>query len=165
MTDGLLTHDEWIASMAHNTASASLVIHDEEHRLLLLHPTYQEQWQFPGGVVGHGEDPLEAALRETEEEVGQRFSCEPQLLGVDWYRPEGLTPYAQFFFKGPRVVSENFEVTLSVEHDAWEWRSVEAWRPLVGPQQAGLLAYVQAALITGRPFYLHEGGPARAGGE
>jgi len=47
----------------------------ERERLLLLrrgiHPAHG-RWTFPGGYVDLGETPLEAAARETEEEVGMR---------------------------------------------------------------------------------------------
>jgi len=39
------------------------------------------KWTFPGGYVDHGETPLQAAVRETEEEVGMRVRA-GELLGL-----------------------------------------------------------------------------------
>ncbi|HTY54630.1 MAG TPA: NUDIX hydrolase [Candidatus Binataceae bacterium] len=47
----------------------------KEKKLLLLRrgiSPARGKWTFPGGYVDEGETPLQAALRETEEEVGMR---------------------------------------------------------------------------------------------
>ncbi len=57
---------------------------EERGRLLLLrrgiHPEHGK-WTFPGGFVDLGETPVEAALRETQEEVGMRVRI-GDLLGL-----------------------------------------------------------------------------------
>ncbi len=42
----------------------------EGPRLLLLRTTYKPNWALPGGCVEEGESPLQACLREVEEETG-----------------------------------------------------------------------------------------------
>jgi 8-oxo-dGTP pyrophosphatase MutT (NUDIX family) len=42
---------------------------------------HASQWALPGGRLDEGEDPVDAALRETEEEVGVRFD-ESHVLGL-----------------------------------------------------------------------------------
>ncbi|MDG9728374.1 NUDIX hydrolase [Streptomyces sp. DH41] len=153
------TYEEWLASMARSTSAAAAVFHDAEFRVLLLHATYEDSWQLPGGTVEHGQDPWQAAVREVLEETGHQLPVCPQLLGVDWYRPTGLDPYAQFLFRGPRVDRAQFSVTLSHEHDAWDLRTPEDWEPLIGPQQAARLTLACDALRTGHPLYLQDGRP------
>ena len=51
-------------------AAAGLVW--EGPRLLLLRTTYKPTWTLPGGCVEEGESPLQACLREVEEETGLR---------------------------------------------------------------------------------------------
>ncbi|MFJ2738428.1 NUDIX domain-containing protein [Streptomyces sp. NPDC087440] len=152
------THEEWLASMVRTTSAASVVFHDPELRLLLLHATYEDAWQFPGGTVEHGQDPWEAAVREVEEEIAYQLTSPPALLGVDWCRPPDLAPYTQFLFRGPSITPDNLTVALSHEHDAWGLRTVEEWEPLVGPQQTARLALVREALRTGGTLYLQDGG-------
>ena len=61
--------------------AASTLILDDEGRVLLVRrgsEPYRGYWSLPGGHIEHGEDSLEAALRETVEETG----IEPEIHGL-----------------------------------------------------------------------------------
>ncbi len=51
------------------------VVSDGRDRVLLVRHTYGDRsaWELPGGWVGRGEDPREAARREAHEELGVRI--------------------------------------------------------------------------------------------
>ena len=69
--------------------SCGLVILNEHAELLLCHVTGQDHWDLPKGGAHPGESPLNAALRETQEETGLRLSAEGLLeLGRLDYRPK-----------------------------------------------------------------------------
>jgi ADP-ribose pyrophosphatase YjhB (NUDIX family) len=60
-------------------AGVSLVIVDEQDRLLLVRHSYgRPVWALPGGGLGRGEDPEQAARREMREELG----CDPLWIGL-----------------------------------------------------------------------------------
>lgn len=49
----------------------SVMLYDGQGRVLLVRHSYGHGlWGLPGGAVGRGEDPLDAARRELREEVG-----------------------------------------------------------------------------------------------
>jgi 8-oxo-dGTP pyrophosphatase MutT (NUDIX family) len=50
--------------------SAAVVIHDEHMRLLLCLHSDKNIWVTPGGLIEPGEQPADAAVRETWEETG-----------------------------------------------------------------------------------------------
>jgi 8-oxo-dGTP pyrophosphatase MutT (NUDIX family) len=50
--------------------SAAVAIHDERKRLLLCLHRDKNLWVTPGGLVEPGEQPADAAVRETWEETG-----------------------------------------------------------------------------------------------
>jgi 8-oxo-dGTP pyrophosphatase MutT (NUDIX family) len=56
----------------HMTGSALVIARrlPDPPRVLLVHHRASGLWQFPGGHVEDNESPLEAALRETQEETG-----------------------------------------------------------------------------------------------
>jgi 8-oxo-dGTP pyrophosphatase MutT (NUDIX family) len=55
-------------------------------RVVLVHQTYRRGWTFPGGGVGRGETPEEAARREVEEELGLALGpIAPALVVPDSY--------------------------------------------------------------------------------
>ena len=51
------------------TAGALAVIRRND-QLLLIWPIYRRGWGLPGGLLNKGEHPLDAALREVQEETG-----------------------------------------------------------------------------------------------
>lgn len=64
--------------------AAYAVCRDVDRVLLALavEPDGGQTWTLPGGRVEHGEDPIEAVVREVEEESGLHIEVD-RLLGVD----------------------------------------------------------------------------------
>lgn len=62
----------------------------------------QGKWQFPGGLLEHGESPIEGAARELLEETGMTVVSAKQ------------GPYISSIFKGPKGTEAHF-IDLFVE--------------------------------------------------
>ncbi len=50
--------------------SVSVVVRDDEGRILLARHAYQNIWAFPGGAIDPEEHPYDAGVREIKEETG-----------------------------------------------------------------------------------------------
>lgn len=75
--------------LAPRRLSCGILILTEQHELLLCHVTGQDHWDLPKGGMHGGENPLQAALRETREETGLDLSTHPlHELGRFDYRPK-----------------------------------------------------------------------------
>ncbi len=48
----------------------SVIFRNEENKILLVKPSYRDDWIFSGGVVDKDESPIHCALREVKEELG-----------------------------------------------------------------------------------------------
>ena len=70
---------------------AGTVVHRRGKMLVVkrAEPPHLGLWAFPGGKVEEGESPLEAAVRETEEEVGLKVKVEG-IFDVVTYLPDQL---------------------------------------------------------------------------
>ena len=68
--------------------SSSVILQNEEAKVLILETTYKEHWEVPGGGIEENESPLEAAVRETKEELGLELK-NPRLVGVDYRHTQG----------------------------------------------------------------------------
>jgi 8-oxo-dGTP pyrophosphatase MutT (NUDIX family) len=105
---------------------AKLVIVDEHNLYLLLyrnnHPKFGSDPDLPGGTLEGDESPLEAMLREVQEEAGAVIGKEKVkevYMGAD-YSKHG-TCYSLFVAKLP----QRPEVILSWEHSSYAWVSRE----------------------------------------
>jgi 8-oxo-dGTP pyrophosphatase MutT (NUDIX family) len=76
----------FIAGLPRVRAAAGALIRDRAGRVLIVHPTYKEGWDVPGGMIELGESPRDACVREIEEELGMVVEVGP-LLSVDWVPP------------------------------------------------------------------------------
>jgi len=85
------------------------------------------EWNFPGGKIERGEEPIVAVAREAFEEVG---------LAV---QPSQITKVAELYSKAWKknlhyfvaAFPEEFVPTLNHEHDAWGWFPATAFpKPL-----------------------------------
>ena len=65
---------------------AGVLLSDDAGRVLLVEPTYKDDWEIPGGGVEADESPYTAAVRELKEELG--LPVRPgRLLVTDWVPP------------------------------------------------------------------------------
>ena len=125
------------------TLSAGVVvvrrIADHWHYLLLRAYDY---WDFPKGQVEPGEDPLAAAIRETEEET--------TLTGLDfrWGRgfietePYGRNKIARYYLAESPAGEVFLPITEELghpEHDEYRWLDYTSARPLLVPRVQAVL--------------------------
>ncbi len=96
--------------------------------------TMVEAWQMPQGGIDPGEEPLEAAFREMEEEIGTRnaelleeygdwlcYDLPDHLMGKVWhgkYRGQKMKWYLM------RYLGPDSDINLDTDHPefcAWKW--------------------------------------------
>ncbi|MGP6175509.1 NUDIX hydrolase [Corynebacterium sp. A21] len=75
--------------MGNFSVSAATVTLDPEGWVLLIQRQDNGAWDLPGGVVELGEQPTEAAIRETSEETGFLVELGP-LTGVYTHTTRGI---------------------------------------------------------------------------
>ncbi len=133
-------------SKRHLTLSAGVIVcrKEGEKWFFLLLRAYG-YWDFPKGIVESGEDPVAAAIRETEEETTIRD------LVFRWgydYRDTG--PYnnrrkiARYYIAETHTEEIDLPVNPEIgkpEHDAWRWVTYEEARQIVAPRVRGALEW------------------------
>ena len=100
------------------------VIVDSNNKILLLQRSDKtsspHSWDFGGGGVDKSENPIDSAIREAKEETG-----------LDVYDLRPLTTYLDTNSKDEAVIisftarTNNSEVKLSWEHEAFRWLTLE----------------------------------------
>lgn len=125
----LMTH-----SNSHQTIIAGIsIVRNQSGKYLFLKRSDQESygsglWDFPGGAKEFLESPEEGALRECFEESGLKVTINKLL----WYRvSRGVVDmtieFVSFFYL---CDATSDEVTLSAEHDDYQWLTLEEGREL-----------------------------------
>lgn len=76
------------AKQARKRVAAKALITDEAGRILLVNPTYKENWDLPGGMAEANESPIDALKRELHEELSLSVDV-GSLLALEWIGAHG----------------------------------------------------------------------------
>ncbi len=128
---------------AKTTLSAGVVvvrrIAGRWHYLLLRAYDY---WDFPKGQVEPGEDPLAAAIRETEEETTLTQLDFRWGHGFVETEPYGKGKIARYYIAESKEGDVDLPVSAELgkpEHDEYRWLQYDAARPLLVPRVQAIL--------------------------
>jgi len=109
-------------SLPKKRMSAGCLLFDHLNRILLVNPTYKEPWEIPGGIVEEHESPLQACVREIQEELG--ITIHPKrLLCVD-YSPtsDDRSESLSFIFDGGQLTPKQITSITLQENELSEYR-------------------------------------------
>lgn len=98
-------------SLPQKRMGAGCLLFNEQSKLLILKPTYKDNWLLPGGVIEANESPRQACMREVKEETG--INCQPtRLLCIDYVsdRINNLES-VQFVFLGG-IIDRDIQIEL-----------------------------------------------------
>lgn len=112
-------------SFATPRVAAGALFVDDRGRVLLVHPTYKDTWDIPGGYVERGESPAAACQREVKEELG--IDRAPvRLINVDWAPSDREGDKLLFLFDCGALGEDERRIRLDgAELDRWEWVDVD----------------------------------------
>jgi len=143
-------------SFATPRVAAGALFVDDCGRVLLVHPTYKDTWDVPGGYVERGESPADGCRREIAEELG--LNRTPlRLLSVDW-APSGAEGDKLLFLFDCGKPHGHFQIELDgAELDRWKWVDLDELDNYVHERIA---RRIRSTLSTGGAYLEH--GIARA---
>lgn len=140
--------------MATPRVAAGVLYHDDRNRVLVVHPTYKDHWDIPGGYVEPGESPLTAARREVREELGGEFPVGDFLL-VDWAPAPAEGDKLLFLFDGGPMDDQTFRRVVpdgsEVSHVSFETVDSLA-RHMPGRLSTRISSALAVAAGTGTPY-------------
>lgn len=142
----------------HRIAAGALFVNGD--RILLIHKTYGNGWDIPGGYADTGESPAAACRRELKEELGIEREAQ-RLLIVDWAPHVDEGDKILFIFDCGGLGDDEQRIQLaSDELDRWAWVPIGQVPGYVIPRLARRLANAHQAHTAGIPVYLEHGQPA-----
>ena len=149
----------YIASLIRVRIAAGVLFFDQARRVLLVHPTYKDQWEIPGGSVELDESPLAACQREVKEELGIAPPI-GAMLCVDWVPP--APPWdggLMVLFDGGVLASEQIAgIQLRPEElDGYDFIAPDALDNVLVPRLARRVKACLRAREAGTSIYLEDG--------
>lgn len=150
---------DFTATLPRKRMASAVLFRDHDGRILLVEPTYKDDWELPGGTVEADESPYDAAVRELKEELG--LSVTPgRLLVVDWVPPlPNRTEGIMFVFDGGLLAaSRTAEIRLPAQElRGWSWSTLAEARRRLSPLLARRAAAALEAVTDGGTRYLEKG--------
>jgi 8-oxo-dGTP pyrophosphatase MutT (NUDIX family) len=138
--------------MRERSAGIILVIDDGgEWRVLLLRA--YRNWDFPKGVVKLGENPLQAALRETAEETGianVELKWGTDSIETAPYRGGKVARYFLALVRRPEVILRIDPELGRPEHHEYRWVTFAQASALLPPRLTPILEWARDRLIPDR---------------
>ena len=135
--------------------AAGALFLDGAGRVLLVHPTYKDTWDIPGGYVERGESPAAACRREVREELG--LDRQPQrFISVDWAPHEHEGDKLLFVFDCGDLGDDEQRIHLARDElDKWKWVGLDQ---LDGFVSARIARRLRSVVATDTPAtYLEHG--------
>jgi 8-oxo-dGTP diphosphatase len=127
--------------------------------VLLVHKTYSNGWDLPGGYVDIGESPATACEREVREELGLNRTVQ-RMLACDWAPNDSEGDKILFMYDcGPLGDDESRIQLDGVELDAYEWVNLAKLGDYVIPRLDRRVRQAHAAWRDGATLYLEHGTP------
>jgi 8-oxo-dGTP diphosphatase len=124
--------------------------------MLVLEPSYKPNWLVPGGVVEKSESPLEAAIRECQEEIGVDVEIK-EFLCADYKRGnEDIGDAVHFLFLA--TIANNAIIKINGEEiKSLQWMKPEDALAKFDSHLATRVTCGLQAIKNKRPFYCEEG--------
>jgi ADP-ribose pyrophosphatase YjhB (NUDIX family) len=139
-------------------AAAALLLNDDR-RILLVKPTYRENWLLPGGVVEAHESPGAACIREVKEELGLQVHL-GSLLCME-YRSTAppKTESLQFVFSGGVLTLQQIrQIKLPLDEiSAFCFASIDEAQEKLEALSARRVQWAWQALQEQRTIYAEDG--------
>ncbi len=146
-------------AMAKKRMAASALFLNEQGNILIVKPTYRQDWLLPGGIVERDESPRQACAREVKEELNLIAHLN-QLLCVEYHSDDiRQTESVQFvFYGGVLEESQVPSITLQItELSEYRFAPCEEALHLLSCKLAKRLPYCIQALEKNTTIYLEDG--------
>ncbi len=106
---------EYLSNLPKKRMSAACLVFNGSGNLLLVKPSYIEEWHLPGGVIEAMESPRIAADRELEEETGLSIKSQT-LLCVDYKQIPSQNDEAVLFLFDYGDISAEQSGKIHIDH-------------------------------------------------
>lgn len=128
---------KFLATRVARPSSAGVILENTQGEALLLKAHYKPYWSFPGGWVEDVQTPLQAALRELQEEAGVELSGSDVEFAFVVDRISDVMHTYQFMFRGLSPVDDMAARVVLQADEIADWRMVSRKAVQDNPDEYG----------------------------
>jgi ADP-ribose pyrophosphatase YjhB (NUDIX family) len=130
--------EEYVKSLPKKNIAAGALFFDEGGKILIVKPSYKDNWNIPGGVGNTGESPQDTCKREVQEEVGITKDYDLLLCVSQHFKPESGQDTLVFIFYGGILSKEEVQ-QIKIQDDEiseYAFKSEKEFTELVSERMA-----------------------------
>ncbi|MBI2474499.1 MAG: NUDIX hydrolase [Candidatus Taylorbacteria bacterium] len=140
---------------------AGAIFFDNKGRILIVKPTYKDNWNMPGGAVEEKESPIRGCMREIKEELGFDWP-NLKLIAVDYIgdsaKPSWGDAIRFLFYGGTLSDGEIANIKLPAEElQKFEFVDPAEARKKLSPHTGTAVTAALEALRSNKIVYLEDG--------
>lgn len=146
-------------SLDKKRVSVGTLFFDKAGKLLIVKPTYKNNWILVGGTVDKNESPMQAALRETKEELNLKVK-NLKLLSIEYKKFDTYKNEALFFlfYGGHLSAKEISQIKLPADElENYQFVAIAKAKKLLSLTAGSKLADCMKAIKSKKIVY-HENG-------
>ena len=138
--------------------AAGALFFNDKNEILIVKPSYKNNWEVPGGVVEENESPLQACIREVREELGFKMDT-IEFLCVDYGRATSQkSEYLQFIFFGGKLTAKEISSIRLPKDELAEYKfaTIAESSLLLSASMSKRISLCLAALKEKKGLYLED---------
>ncbi len=151
--------DEYYRSLPKKRMASGAILFNANDEILIVKPSYKEEWLLPGGIIELNESPRAACIREVKEEIDLDV-VDLKLACIDYTFPEHRPDDSlQFVFNGGILSDEQINdiVIDGKEIIDYKFCSIEAAVSFVNNRSKLRIPNAIEAINNNTVVYLEQG--------
>ena len=137
--------------MAERLSCGIIPVRDEDGQLLTLMLRAYQYWDFPKGMMEDGEEPMQAAIRELQEETGisdADFRWGDRFMETGPYSRGKVARYFIAETGTSEIVMGLSPETGEPEHHEWRWMSFDEAFDITSPRVREVVRWARQIIGT-----------------
>jgi 8-oxo-dGTP diphosphatase len=134
------------------------IIRNAEDELLIVEPTYRNDWLLPGGIIEENESPREACEREIKEELGIDIKIS-RILCIEYQSAHSSKTESVQFIADGGIISDYEISKIQIQQSelkSYQFLKIESTKNILNTLLSARLEFAFKALESNSTIYIED---------